>query len=58
MQDAQTYRRYAADCMNLARSMPEHRDSLHSMAATWTALAETAEKKARSADGAGEAKAR
>jgi hypothetical protein len=56
MQDVQTYRRYAADCMNLARSMPEHRDSLHRMAATWTALAEAAEKKARNAEGAGEAK--
>jgi hypothetical protein len=43
MQDAKTYRQYAADCMTLARSMPEHRDSLHDMAATWTALADAAE---------------
>jgi hypothetical protein len=57
MQDTKTYRQYATDCMNLARSMPEHRESLYSMAATWTALAEAAEKKAQSAGDTGEAKA-
>jgi hypothetical protein len=46
MQDAKTYRRFADECMKLARSMPEHRDKLVEMAAMWQRLADAAEKQA------------
>ena len=46
MQDAETYRRYADECMKLARTMPEHREKLVDMATTWQRLAEAAEKRA------------
>ena len=45
MQDAETYRRYADDCRKLARTMPEHREKLADMAATWERLAKAAEKR-------------
>jgi hypothetical protein len=45
MQDAQTYRSYADDCMKLALSMPHHRDKLVEMAAVWRRLADAAEKR-------------
>ena len=45
MQDPQTYRQYAEDCLKLARTMPAHRAKLEDMAATWQRLAETAEKR-------------
>lgn len=45
MQDAKTYRQYAAECMKLAQSMPEHRTKLADMAAVWTDLAAKAEAK-------------
>jgi hypothetical protein len=46
MLDAKTYRRYADDCMRLARSMPQDRDKLVEMAALWQRLADAAERKA------------
>jgi hypothetical protein len=45
MSDAKTYRRYADDCMRFARTMPEYREQLTAMAATWQLLADAAEKK-------------
>ena len=45
MRDPETYRRYAEDCMKLARTMPAHREKLTAMAATWKRLAEAAEKR-------------
>ena len=51
MQDPETYRQYADDCMKLARSMPQHRATLEDMAATWLRLAETSEKSSRDGDG-------
>ncbi|MEA2870866.1 MAG: hypothetical protein QOH67_842 [Hyphomicrobiales bacterium] len=51
MEDAQTYRQYAEDCLKLARSMPEQREKLIDMAATWQQLAERAEKKRKDGDG-------
>ena len=45
MQDANTYRQYADECMRLARSMPNHRAKLIDMAAAWNALADAAEKR-------------
>jgi len=46
MQDAKTYRRYADECMKLARSMPAHRDKLVEMAAMWQRLADAVEEQA------------
>jgi hypothetical protein len=54
MEDAQTYRQYAEDCLKLARSMPEQREKLIDMAATWQQLAERAEKKRKDGDGKSE----
>ena len=51
MQDAQTYRQYAEDCLKLARSMPEQREKLMDMAATWQQLADKAEKKEKMGGG-------
>jgi hypothetical protein len=45
MQDPETYRQYADDCTKLARTMPQHREKLIEMAATWQRLAEAAEKR-------------
>jgi hypothetical protein len=45
MQDPETYRQYADDCMKLARTMPQHREKLIEMAATWEKLAQTAAKR-------------
>jgi hypothetical protein len=45
MQDAETYRQYADDCMKLAKTMPAYRKQLADMAATWQRLAEAAEKR-------------
>jgi hypothetical protein len=50
MKDATIYRRYADDCMKLARAMPEHREQLVAMAATWQLLADAAEKKRDAAE--------
>ena len=47
MQDAESYRRYAEECMKLARTMPAHREKLIAMATTWQQLAETADKRER-----------
>jgi hypothetical protein len=54
MEDAQTYRRYAEDCLKLARSMPRQREKLIEMAATWQQLAERAEKKRKDGEGKSE----
>jgi hypothetical protein len=45
MQDAQTYLRFADECMKLARSMPQHRDKLVEMATLWQRLAQDAKKR-------------
>jgi hypothetical protein len=47
MQDADSYRRYADECLKLARTMPAHREKLIAMATTWQQLAETAGKRER-----------
>jgi ferric-dicitrate binding protein FerR (iron transport regulator) len=47
MQDPRTYRQYADECMKLARAMPQHRDALVDMAATWQRLADAAENEAK-----------
>jgi hypothetical protein len=56
MEDAQTYRQYAEDCLKLARTMPEQREKLIDMAATWQQLAERAEKKRKDGGGKSESK--
>jgi len=43
MEDASTYRQYAEECRKLAKSMPDHREKLLSMAAVWLELAEKAD---------------
>jgi hypothetical protein len=43
MEDANTYRQYAEECRKLAKSMPNHREKLLSMAAVWLELADKAE---------------
>ena len=43
MQDAKTYWDYAQECMQLARTMPQHRAKLLDMASVWTDLAAKAE---------------
>jgi hypothetical protein len=45
MQDAKTYRQYADECMKLARMLPQYRDALVNMAATWQRLADAAEQR-------------
>jgi len=53
MKTAKKYWEYAQECMQLARSMPQHRVSLLDMASVWTDLAakaEAQEKKAQPAD--------
>jgi hypothetical protein len=53
MQDAKTYRRFADDCMKLAKTMPEHRNALVEMAATWQRLADAVEERARGEETSG-----
>jgi hypothetical protein len=48
MKKAQTYWEYAQECMQLARSMPQHRAKLLDMASVWTDLAAKAEARERS----------
>jgi len=43
MKDAKTYWEYAQECMQLARTMPQHRAKLLDMASVWTDLAAKAE---------------
>jgi phytoene/squalene synthetase len=43
--DPETYRRFAEECRQLARTMPdEHRSTLLAMAESWTELARKAER--------------
>ena len=51
MQDAQTYRQYAEECMKLADAMPKHRTHLLDMAAVWANLAEKADGEKKQVDG-------
>jgi hypothetical protein len=53
MQDANTYRQYADECMKLARTMPQHRATLEDMAATWRQLADVAAREKSKGDGRG-----
>jgi hypothetical protein len=48
--DPETYRRYAQECLQLAKTMPdEHQPALLAMAESWIELAQEAERaKARS----------
>jgi phytoene/squalene synthetase len=43
--DPETYRRFAEECQQLAKTMPdEHRPTLLAMADSWTELAQRAER--------------
>jgi hypothetical protein len=45
MQDAKTYRQYAAECRRIARTMSgEDRATLEQMAALWESIAQDAER--------------
>jgi hypothetical protein len=57
MQDAETYRQYAAECSKLALSMPRHRKELEDMAAAWSALAAAAATQRAKTDGKSDGKA-
>jgi hypothetical protein len=44
MRDPTMFRKYAEECRNLARTMPQHKETLLQMADAWMACAEAAEK--------------
>lgn len=56
MQNAQMYRKYAEDCMQLAQQAPQHRDALLKIAEAWTTLAQEAEQKDTKSRGDGKSK--
>ena len=56
MQNAQMYRQYAEDCMQLAQQAPQHRDALLKIAQAWTTLAKEADQKDSKGQGDGKPK--
>jgi hypothetical protein len=50
MQSPAKFRQYADDCKQLAKSMPQHKAALLTMAEAWIACAEAAERQERNGE--------